>query len=63
MNEKIAKKFIITILSNDGNATMEGLNDMYEIQNGNKDVLIEHIKAIRNIMNKALEELGKGSDK
>ena len=56
-----AKTFVITILRNDGDITIEGLNDMFEIQNGNKDVLVEHIKAIRNIMNKALEELERES--
>lgn len=57
-----AEKLIIIILRNDGNTTLDGLNDIYEIQTGNKDVLIEHLKAIRNIMNKALKELEQGSD-
>lgn len=57
-----AKTFVNTILQNNGNVTFEGLSDIYEIQKGNKDVLIEHIRAIRNIMNKALEELEQGSD-
>lgn len=41
--------------------TSEGLYEIFEIQNGNKKIIIEYIKAIRNIMNKALEEL-EGSD-
>ena len=56
-----AKTFVNTILNNNGDITLEGLRDIYEIQNGNKDVLVEHIKAIRNIMNKALEELERES--
>ena len=59
---KIAISFIIKILQNNGNLTSEALYDLLEIQSGNKKVIIEHIKAIRNIMNKALEELEQGSD-
>lgn len=54
---KIAISFIIKILQNSDNPTSEALYELYEIQNGNKKVIIEHIKAIRNIMDKALEEL------
>ena len=58
---KTAISLIIKILQNNDNPTREAIYDLLEIQNGNKDVLIEHIKAIKNIMNKALEEL-QGSD-
>lgn len=60
---KVAISLIIKILQNNGNLTSEALYDLYEIQNGNKKVIIKHIKAIKNIMNKALEELeGSGSN-
>jgi len=58
---KTAISLIIRILQNNDNPTSEGLYDLFEIQRGNKKIIIEHIKAIRNIMNKALEEL-EGSD-
>lgn len=59
---KTAISFIIKILQNNDNPVSEALYELYEIQNGNKKIIIEHIKAIRNIMNKALEELEQGSD-
>ena len=54
---KLAKSFVISILSNGNSPTLEALSDIYWIRSGNKELLIEHIKAIRNIMNKALKEL------
>ena len=48
---------IIKILQNIDSPTRESIHDLLEIQNGNKDVLIEHIVTIKSIMNKALEEL------
>ena len=54
---KVAISLIIKILQNNDNPTSEALYELYEIQKGNKKVIIEHIKAIRNIMDKALEEL------
>ena len=54
---KIAISFITTILKNNSNPTSDAIYELFEIQNGNKKVIIEHIKAIRNIMDKALEEL------
>ena len=63
MNEyvKTAISLITKILQNNDNPTSEGLHEIFEIQNGNKKIIIEHIKAIKNIMSKALEEL-EGSD-
>lgn len=58
---KTAISLIIKILQNNDNPTRESIYDLLEIQNGNKDVLIGHIEAIKSIMNKALEEL-QGSD-
>ena len=53
---KFAKQFILSFLGKD-NVTTEAMNSIYEINAGNKDELIKHIKAVRDILNKALEEL------
>ena len=53
---KIAISLVIKILQNNDNPTNEGLHEIFEIQRGNKKIIIEHIKAIRDIME---EELGK----
>lgn len=58
---KIAISFITIILKNNSNPTSNAIYELFEIQSGNKKVIIEHIKAIRNIMDKPLEEL-EGSD-
>lgn len=58
---KTAISLVIKILQNNDNPTSEALYDLFEIQRGNKKIIIEHIKAIKDIMNKALEEL-EGSD-
>lgn len=58
---KLAKSFVINILANQGNPTSEALYDIYWIRSDDKELLIKHIKAIRNIMDKALKEL-EGSD-
>lgn len=54
---RTAISLIIKILQNIDSPTRESIHDLLEIQNGNKDVLIEHIVTIKSIMNKALEEL------
>ena len=56
-----AKSIILSILQN-GRTTIDAIDSIFEIQNGNKEELKEHIKAIKNIMSKALEELEKESD-
>ena len=53
---KFVKQFILSFLCKD-NVTIETMNSIYEINAGNKDELIKHIKAVRDIMDKALEEL------
>lgn len=58
---KTAISLVIKILQNNDNPTSEGLHEIFEIQRGNKKIIVEHIKAIRDIMDKALEEL-EGSD-
>ena len=58
---KTAISLVIKILQNNDNPASEGLYEIFDIQRGNKKIIIEHIKAIKNIMDKALEEL-EGSD-
>ena len=53
---EVATNFVKTILEN--NINMYSLNDLYEISLGNKDVLLDHLKAINNIIMKAIEILG-----
>ena len=59
---EIAKNFVYTILSNNGDATADGVAEMFEIKSGNKEVLLEHLKAISNIISKAIEELEKENE-
>ena len=53
-------KYIILSVLKSGILTIDAIDSIYEIQNGNKGELKEHIKAIKNIMSKALKELEKG---
>lgn len=59
MNKEVllSIKFICDILKNSSTTTREGLFDLYEIQNGNKELLLKHLKVITNIMNRAIKEL------
>lgn len=52
-----AYHFVIAILSY-GEPTMENISELFEIQNGNKKVLLEHLKAINSISDKAIKILG-----
>lgn len=54
---KTAISLVIKILQNNDNPTSEGLYEIFDIQRGNKKIIVKHIKAIRDIMDKALEEL------
>lgn len=54
--------FLELILQNDGNITKNGLFDLFEIKNGNKKITLEHLKAITNIMNRAINELEGGNN-
>ena len=56
-----AKSIILSVLQ-DGIPTIDVIDSVYRIKNGNKGELKEHIKAIKNIMSKALEELNKEND-
>ena len=53
-------KYIILSILKSGILTIDAIDSIYEIQNGNKVELKEHIKAIKNIMSKALKELESG---
>lgn len=54
---QIAIHFLDLILGNNGDATAAGVSELFEIHAGNKKVIKKHLKAITNIMNRALEEL------
>lgn len=54
-----AKSIILSVLQ-DGIPTIDVINSVYEIKNGNKGELKEHIKSIKNIMSRALKILEKG---
>lgn len=58
----VARDMVIKILSNHEEPTAEGIYELLEIQSGSKDVLLKHMKAISNILSKAIEEL-EGKDK
>lgn len=53
---EVAINFVKTILKE--NINPDSLNDLYEISLGNKDVLLNHLRAIDNIIVKAIEILG-----
>ena len=52
---KISKVFVFSILN--ANPTSDGMADIYEISQGDNELLLKHLKAITNIMNKAIKEL------
>lgn len=53
----VARDMIIKILSNHEEPTAEGIYELLEIQSGSKEALLKHMKAINNILSKAIEEL------
>ena len=53
----LAKQFVILILNNDRKIQPDGAYDIMQINSGNKEVLADHIKAIKSILEKALKEL------
>lgn len=53
---EVATNFVNTILSK--NINIDSANELYEINNGNKDVLLGHLIAINKITKKAIEILG-----
>ena len=56
---KTSLHFLISILENGSQITPEGINALLEVKRGNKRVIKEHLKAIYNIIGKALKELEK----
>ena len=52
---KISKMFVFNILN--ANPTANGIADIFEINHGDTELLLKHLKAITNIMNKAIKEL------
>lgn len=58
---KIATNFVLAILKH-GEPTGEALSDIYKISNGNKKLLLEHLKAIHGIIGKAIGILGGNKD-
>ena len=53
---EVATNFVKIILEK--NINMYSLDELYEINQGNKDVLLDHLKAISNIIMKAIGILG-----
>lgn len=56
---QVAKDIILTYLGS--TKTLDGLYDIYEIKHGNKDVLLQHLKAMDSIFQSAIEVLGRGN--
>ena len=56
-------KYIILSVLKSGIPTIDEIDSIYKIQNENKEELKKHIKAIKNIMSKALKILEKVDDK
>ena len=52
---EISKMFVFNILN--ANPTADGIADIYEISQGDTELLLEHLKAITSIMNNAINEL------
>ena len=57
---EVAKNIIISYLST--NVTAESIYVVYELRNGNNKELLEHIKALINIFQKAKEQLEVNND-
>lgn len=57
MNElSVAISLLEKILGNE-DTTAEALSELYEIKQGNKKVILEHLKAIVSIFSKAIDYL------
>ena len=54
-NKEIAKAVIVSYLGR--GLSGEGLATIYEINKGNNEVLLEHVKALKNIFERAIEEI------
>ena len=52
---EISKRFVCSILNT--NPTTDAIVDILNISRGDNQLLLEHLKAITSIMNKAIKEL------
>lgn len=52
---EISKMFVFSILN--ANLTADGIADIFEINHGDTELLLKHLKAINSIINKAIKEL------
>lgn len=59
---QIAIHFLDLILGNNGEATAAGVSELFEIHAGNKKVIKKHLKAVINIMKRALKDLEEKSN-
>lgn len=57
----VATNFVISIL-NYGELNAESVAELFEIKNGNKKVLLDHLKAIDSIISNAIKLLGDVED-
>ena len=55
LNISVAKSVITAYLSNRLSAA--NISDLWEINNGNGDLLLEHIKALHHIFGEAIKEI------
>ena len=54
---KTAYNFVLSILSS-GEPTTEAIYEIIELKQGNKELLLEHLKAINSITGNAIKILG-----
>lgn len=54
-NKEVAKNVIVAYLASGD--TSEGIAELCEIKFGNDELLLEHIKALRNIFENAIKEM------
>lgn len=54
---EVSKDIIVKYLTS--SLTAQGINELLEIQNGSKELLYEHIKALYDIFGKAKDDLEK----
>lgn len=59
---QISINMLQKILDSGDNTTIEAFNDIYEISNGNKKIILQHLKAVYNIFGVAIKELENAGD-
>lgn len=50
------------ILGATSEPTFDSLADLFEVKNGNKEIILEHLKALYSIFGKAIKELENESE-